>query len=282
MQPPCFQRFVWAGALCLAAVSCSSEPTGSLSGDQPVEYSVSISAVTFADLPRCTTASNGVVAHVDRPSSLWSCAFGRWREVPCTLAKSGDVAYSSVTPALWACVKRQWTAVTLPGTAGPAGPTGPTGPIGAPGATGPRGASGPAGATGPTGPAGLSSLVRVVPEPAGTNCAEGGVRIESGVDDSADGVLDLLEIDNSAYVCNGRAPAGCGDGSVDPGEECDDGNAESGDGCSLICRIEPAACTPGTTQCAGPGIQTCQGDETWGPTEACPSGQSCLLGLCMN
>ncbi|MBX3209344.1 MAG: DUF4215 domain-containing protein [Labilithrix sp.] len=32
----------------------------------------------------------------------------------------------------------------------------------------------------------------------------------------------------------------CGDGFVTPtlGEECDDGNMEAGDGCSMICRIE--------------------------------------------
>lgn len=108
------------------------------------------------------------------------------------------------------------------------------------------------------------------------------MRIETGVDDDADGVLDLLEIDNTAYVCNGRAPARCGDGSVDPGEECDDGNQVSGDGCSLICRVEPAACTPDTKQCDGTGVQTCLDDGTWGPTEACPGTQHCALGLCID
>lgn len=283
MYSASFQRLVWSGALCLAAVSCSSEPTDAVSRDQPVEYAVAIDAIRVSDLPRCTTASNGTVAHVDTPaSSLWSCGFGRWREIPCTLGTSGDVAYSSVTPALWACVKREWTRVSLPGTPGPSGPTGPTGATGPTGPTGPRGPAGPTGPVGPSGATGLSSLVRVTPEPSGSNCAEGGVRIDTGVDDNADAVLDLLEIDNTAYVCNGRGPAECGDGSVDPGEECDDGNTRSGDGCSLICRVEPAACTPGTTQCAGPGIQTCQADETWGPTEACPSSQRCLFGTCIN
>jgi len=31
----------------------------------------------------------------------------------------------------------------------------------------------------------------------------------------------------------------CGDGHLDDGEECDDGNALAGDGCSITCRIEP-------------------------------------------
>src|SRR5512138_941673 len=39
-------------------------------------------------------------------------------------------------------------------------------------------------------------------------------------------------------------PPGCGDGVVDPGEECDDGNLASGDGCSATCSVEHA---PGAT-----------------------------------
>src|SRR5690606_26013207 len=31
----------------------------------------------------------------------------------------------------------------------------------------------------------------------------------------------------------------CGNGELDPGEVCDDGNAEPGDGCSGLCRVEP-------------------------------------------
>lgn len=44
-------------------------------------------------------------------------------------------------------------------------------------------------------------------------------------------------------------PAGCGDAILDPGEECDDGNADDGDGCSPGCREErirqcnPAVCS---------------------------------------
>src|SRR5262249_7975789 len=31
---------------------------------------------------------------------------------------------------------------------------------------------------------------------------------------------------------------GCGDGTLDAGEQCDDGNAIDGDGCSADCRLE--------------------------------------------
>lgn len=47
-------------------------------------------------------------------------------------------------------------------------------------------------------------------------------------------------------------PPACGDGRLDPGEECDDGNAAAGDGCAAACRVEachscsgePSICAP--------------------------------------
>ena len=35
--------------------------------------------------------------------------------------------------------------------------------------------------------------------------------------------------------CKARGPF-CGDGKVDPQEECDDGNTNNGDACSNVCR----------------------------------------------
>jgi cysteine-rich repeat protein len=41
----------------------------------------------------------------------------------------------------------------------------------------------------------------------------------------------------------------CGDGKIDPGEDCDDGNAFDGDGCSRTCRLESGyTCTTMSTQ----------------------------------
>ena len=44
---------------------------------------------------------------------------------------------------------------------------------------------------------------------------------------------------------------GCGDGVLDPGEECDDGNLQDGDCCSSTCRFEPATtlCRPAAGPC---------------------------------
>lgn len=49
---------------------------------------------------------------------------------------------------------------------------------------------------------GRASLVDVQEEPAGANCAHGGVRIASGVDADGNGVLDPSEVFSTQYVCN--------------------------------------------------------------------------------
>jgi len=84
------------------------------------------------------------------------------------------------------------------------GVTGPQGPVGPQGAQGTQGAQGDAGAT---------SLVSVTPEPPGSNCANGGQRVDTGVDINGDGVLESPEIQHTAYVCNGAA-GGAQDGGT--------------------------------------------------------------------
>lgn len=46
-----------------------------------------------------------------------------------------------------------------------------------------------------------AALTRLVPEPAGPHCADGGTAIESGVDLDRDGVLDDGEVTHTDYVC---------------------------------------------------------------------------------
>ncbi|MCC6555055.1 MAG: DUF4215 domain-containing protein, partial [Polyangiaceae bacterium] len=74
----------------------------------------------------------------------------------------------------------------------------------------------------------------------------------------------------------------CGDGNVDyqAGEQCDDGNTTSGDGCSASCAIEPApTCGNGVLDLAS-GEECDDGNTTAGDgcSPACqlePVGQSC-------
>jgi hypothetical protein len=76
------------------------------------------------------------------------------------------------------------------------------------GLTGPTGPAGPAGVAGANG---KNSLVKTTVEPAGLNCATGGIKTEYGVDQNSNGILDLTEINAALtrYVCNGaQGPSG--------------------------------------------------------------------------
>ena len=48
------------------------------------------------------------------------------------------------------------------------------------------------------------TLINVTEEPPGENCAQGGVKIETGLDTNLNGVLDPDEVINTFFVCNGE------------------------------------------------------------------------------
>ena len=75
-------------------------------------------------------------------------------------------------------------------------------------------------------------------------------------------------------MCGDSPEAYCGDGNLDPGEECDDGNNVSGDGCSSACREE--FCGDGIIQ---PGEECDDGNNVNG--DGCSA--LCLLeGVCID
>src|SRR5687767_2037542 len=49
----------------------------------------------------------------------------------------------------------------------------------------------------------VSYLTASMTEPAGANCANGGVRIAAGPDTNGNSMLDATEITSSSYVCSG-------------------------------------------------------------------------------
>jgi len=82
----------------------------------------------------------------------------------------------------------------------------------------------------------------------------------------------------------------CGNGVVDPGEECDDGNTVSGDCCSAACFFEQGGCAcndanvctddgtcngTGTCQVVGFNANPCQDGN------ACTAGDTCATGTCV-
>lgn len=109
----------------------------------------------------------------------------------------------------------------------------------------------------------IASLVQITAEPAGSNCAAGGQRIETGPDSNADGSLTGAEIVRTVYVCNGTSgatgtaalvktasePAGanCASG----GQRVDYGNDDDANGVLATAEIDGTAyvCAgaPGTT-----------------------------------
>ena len=72
-----------------------------------------------------------------------------------------------------------------------------------------------------------------------------------GIVDSGEQCDDGNNIDGDGCSadCQREPTPACGDGNLDPGEQCDDGNTVAGDGCSATCTIEPPiggdGCTPG-------------------------------------
>jgi hypothetical protein len=65
------------------------------------------------------------------------------------------------------------------------------------------------GVQGPAGQDGKNTLVNTTSEPAGTNCPNGGTKIDVGLDADGNGILDTGEVNSSLtkYVCNGQTPS---------------------------------------------------------------------------
>ncbi len=112
------------------------------------------------------------------------------------------------------------------------------------------------------------------------------------LDTDNDGDLDLALTDEIADLVkilrNGPPPPpNCGNGLLNPGEQCDDGNTANGDCCSPTCQYEPLnascydanACTIGE-RCNGAGV--CGGSTCTVNTTCNVCGSTCKLqaGVC--
>ena len=120
-----------------------------------------------------------------------------------------------------------------------------------------------------------------------------GKGLYSGVvrDVGNDGDLDILgqefysrtsrpylyeSLQGAASSCGNSPPAVCGDGVVNPGEQCDDGNTNDHDGCSNSCQA--ATCSDGRknqgeqgVDCGGPCSASCGGGGAFTAPIAIPS-----------
>ena len=71
------------------------------------------------------------------------------------------------------------------------------------------------------------AAVRVTPEPAGANCAGGGLKVETGPDANGDGVLSDAEVASTSYACNGQVANVLTDVTPEPpGTNCTNGGSK--------------------------------------------------------
>lgn len=156
-----------------------------------------------------TSGTNGVdgkntlVKTTSEPSGV-NCATGGTKvEVGLDTNNNGTLDLGEINSTLTKYICNGAT-----GAQGIQGITGLQGPIGLTGAQGLQGVQGPAGVNGTNGTNGVdgkNTLVNTITEPAGANCANGGTKVEIGLDANNNGNLDVGEVNATLtkYICNG-------------------------------------------------------------------------------
>ncbi len=179
---------------CMGLIACefgsSSKKTVSRYGEALSTAGSSAPAVfdTERALPRCDASNHRRLVYVVSETQFRYCLRDKWEAATSIDPDAISLAAKKITP-----------------SKGPEGPQGPEGPIGPQGPQGPAGERGAAGREGPAGPA---AMVKTSQEAPGPNCAGGGQKFESGVDDGRgngianNGVLESSEIVSTAYTCN--------------------------------------------------------------------------------
>ena len=147
--------------------------------------------VVFSETQTATTNANGLVSLQIGMGTALSGTFANidWSAGPYYVKietdLSGGTNYTIISSNEILSVP--YALFSANGTPGPAGPIGLTGE------------------TGTTGQNGLNALIKTTSEAAGANCANGGTKIETGLDANGNGVLDGGEviISLTRFVCNG-------------------------------------------------------------------------------
>jgi ELWxxDGT repeat protein len=209
-------------ALCTAGlISCQESGPGEVVGSAPSSLARVLGPALVDDCPQggveleygIDINSSGELDDVEVTGSYSIChgEAGASGE-SCTSVDVGDGQFEIQCPG-------QDAIVLSNGVPGEKGDTGDQGEKGEPGTDGLNGIDGQDGTDGLSG---LEALVVTAEEPAGDNCAAGGVRLNSGLDADLSGALEATEVTQTAYVCNGAIGADGKDGA--PGVDGKDGN----------------------------------------------------------
>ena len=175
----------------------------------------------------------------------------------CDDSINSQIFFIAVDAAFQVCQNSIWTPIDLMGTAGVNGSdgtdgtngfNGTDGTDGTNGAAGTNGADGQAGADGASGSNGLASLIVTRAESILEGCTNGGIIVETGVDDNGDNTLSLNEVDSVIVVCNGVSGQDGADGA--DGADGTDGTDGSSTGTMMVARLSAA---PASMGCNGTG-----------------------------
>src|SRR5205814_2417485 len=108
------------------------------------------------------------------------------------------------------------------------------------------------GPTGPAGTDGTDALVSTTAEPPGSNCANGGTKVQYGIDGDHNGMLDPSDASGTSYVCNGPGTTSLVAPSTEPpGANCPWGGTKLEQGADTNNNgvLDPAEDDAGATAC---------------------------------
>ena len=191
--------------------------------------------VAESDLPECNGDLQGQIYFVSSDGAFQVCATMGWSIVDLTGPAGADGTNGT---------DGQDGSPGADGADGAPGADGTNGTDGQDGADGAPGADGTNGTDGQDGTDGLAALaVTTNLGTGGSNCPDGGVQIDVGVDDNDNGVLDSSEIDQTTYICNGADGSDGADGQ--DGADGADGSASPNTMLTSISTPSLQACSPG-------------------------------------
>jgi hypothetical protein len=115
------------------------------------------------------------------------------------------------------------------------------------------------------GKAGKSILTSIADEEAGENCADGGIKIETGLDFNFNGTLEEEEVNSTKYVCDGEKgePGSNGTDGVEGTSGSDGKDGENGDSCTVTDNgdgTKTITCEDGTSVIVSDGTDGEDGD----------------------